>query len=62
MIEDTPIAINSKSDLICACLKNLEASKAHDIVGIDLKEPVRARYRLEDLYRCMAAGLNEDLE
>lgn len=125
MIEDTPVAINSKADLIDACLKNLEASKAHDIVGIDLKEnssvcdymliasgtsnrhvaamafrletflhrcgirditvsgaqlgewvildlgtvlvhilqePVRDRYRLEDLYRCMATGINtEDL-
>lgn len=121
MIEDIPVPINTQEELIAACLNNLEASKAHDIVGIDLKdnssvcdymliasgtsnrhvaamayrlevflhkcglkditlsgaqlgewvildlgtvlvhilqEPVRERYRLEDLYRCMASGVN----
>ncbi len=37
MIVDTPVEINSQADLINACMNNLSASKAHDLIGIDLK-------------------------
>ena len=37
MIKDTPVSIQNLDDLINACKNNLEMAKAHDIVGIDLK-------------------------